>query len=113
MMNQKVNIRKRKKKDKQNPENISKIQHGVFNTDQFDYEELPRNIILHGPVGTGKTYLAGILASGIIEGKITSMEDIESLLKSKSDILSEYGGKTLERNELTNVTFHQSYGYEE
>lgn len=82
-------------------------------SEQPNYEKVPRNMILHGPVGTGKTFYAGILASGIIDGKIKSMEDIEKLFKGKSTLLKGYNEKLLEMKELTMVTFHQSYGYEE
>lgn len=75
-----------------------------------DYEitELPINIILYGPVGTGKTLLANKLARGIINGTITSMQQVRQLL----DI--NFEENSIESNNLIkNVTFHKSYGYEQ
>ena len=75
-----------------------------------DYEmiQLPINIILYGPVGTGKTLLANKLAMQIIDGKITNMQQVRQLLDNNFEETS------IEDNHLIrNVTFHKSYGYEQ
>ena len=70
-----------------------------------------RNFILNGPVGTGKTEFANILAKEIIENKINKISEIEELLKDFNK-----GGLNIEEynnEKLKKITFHPSYGYED
>ena len=76
-------------------------------------DKIPINIILHGPVGTGKTRLARFLASGIAECKINHIEEVEGLIKGESELIKEYENKQINEKQITMVTFHQSYGYED
>jgi len=71
-----------------------------------------KNIILHGPVGTGKTYISHILANGIINGTVKSYEDIEKILAKKEENSNDQIKKP-DSQRIVNVTFHQSYGYED
>ncbi len=82
----------------------------------IESNNLPKNIILHGPVGTGKTYFARILGKGIINGNIKNLDDLEhwlSKLKSGDESLDELYSKKIENDRLFTVTFHQSYSYED
>ncbi|WP_298277760.1 AAA family ATPase [Ferroplasma sp.] len=70
-----------------------------------------KNFIFNGPVGTGKSEFANILAKKIIENKILSVSEIEQLLKdfNKGDLpIKKYDDERLKK-----VTFHPSYGYED
>lgn len=79
---------------------------------QRTYARIPRNMILHGPVGTGKTYLAGKLANFIASGQITELAEIEKLLDSNFDPQTKEIS-IIEDGSIRKVTFHQSYGYED
>ena len=82
------------------------------NAEEETDHSLPRNIILHGPVGTGKTYYAGLLAIALSNKKISGIKDVESLLNGDQQIISSLSGPN-PNGRITNVTFHQSYGYED
>ena len=75
-----------------------------------DYEtiQLPINIILYGPVGTGKTLLANKLARGIVSGQITNMQQVKQLIDNNFEDTSIHNSDLIK-----NVTFHKSYGYEQ
>ena len=75
--------------------------------------DMPRNIILHGPVGTGKTYLAQVIAAGIINGNIRTAGDIERLIAGDDQNVDETMPSEVDKDKLVKVTFHQSYGYED
>jgi len=69
------------------------------------------NIILHGPVGTGKTYISNVLAQKIVDNEISTINDIEDTIKhpiSNKDPSDEKYKKTIKR-----ITFHKSYSYED
>ena len=74
-------------------------------------QKLPMNIILHGPVGTGKTFISNIIAQGIIENSIQNISEIEVIIKSEhnnsTDVYTKY------RDKIKRVTFHKSYSYED
>ncbi len=82
-------------------------------TKQRTYNKIPRNIILHGPVGTGKTRFARFLAMGITDNKISSIEEIDNLIKGKSGLEKEYENRDIDKQYVQIITFHQSYGYED
>ena len=70
-----------------------------------------KNFIFNGPVGTGKSEFANILAKKIIENKIPSVSEIEQLLEDFNN-----GDLPIERydnDKLRKITFHPSYGYED
>jgi len=80
---------------------------------------LPHNIILYGPVGTGKTYLANILACKIVSKTLKDKDEIPELIKEVLDgeyenLEEEYRNNSTEFNKyITKITFHPSYSYEE
>lgn len=74
--------------------------------------DIPKNIILHGPVGTGKTFYSRLLAVGLTNHKIRDLRDIEKLIRGDQEMIQSLSG--LEPGEeIRTVTFHQSYGYED
>jgi len=73
-------------------------------------QEIPINIILHGPVGTGKTLIANIIASRLLGNGGPQFETINDLLTMD---LSNFDFSSLKPPKFQMVTFHQSYGYEE
>lgn len=102
----------KKIKSQQPPEPPSgnpEVRHGPV---QRTYARIPRNMILHGPVGTGKTYLAGKLANFIVSGQITELAEIEKLLDGNFEPQTKEIS-IIENGSICKVTFHQSYGYEE
>ncbi|MGC8581973.1 MAG: McrB family protein [Thermoplasmata archaeon] len=81
-------------------------------TSNIKDQAILKNIILHGPVGTGKTYFAQIIAKGLVSGIIKDIKDIEKLISGNNEIMSKLSDINVE-DRLVKVTFHQSYGYEE
>lgn len=69
---------------------------------------ISNNIILYGPPGTGKTYSTVYYAVAIIENK--SLQEVQ---KEDYEIVLERYKKYKENLLIDNITFHQSYGYEE
>lgn len=68
----------------------------------------PKNMILYGPHGTGKTYNTVKYAVAICEGKPLSEYDQMDYV----DILRKYENYKA-KGRIAFTTFHQSYGYEE
>jgi len=76
--------------------------------DHNSKQKIPKNIILHGPVGTGKTFISDIIAQRIIENSIPDIRGIENIINSNQDkITDKYPDK------IRKVTFHKSYSYED
>lgn len=71
----------------------------------------PKNLILYGSPGTGKTYNSIIYAVAIVESKDLSVIEQEAD-KDYSAVKSRYD-KYIEDGKIAFTTFHQSYGYEE
>ncbi|MEG1824816.1 MAG: AAA family ATPase [Cloacibacillus sp.] len=68
----------------------------------------PKNILLFGPPGTGKTYNAMLYAVAIIEDKA-----LESIRREEyGNVLARFQ-RYREESRVEFVTFHQSFGYEE
>ncbi|WP_051524876.1 AAA family ATPase [Exiguobacterium undae] len=67
-----------------------------------------KNMILHGPPGTGKTYHTILYAVSIIEGKTIN----ELIDESYSEVKKRFDSYKAQ-NQIAFTTFHQSYGYEE
>jgi len=72
---------------------------------------VPKNIILNGPVGTGKTYISDIIAQKIVDNGISSIKDIEDIIKSS--ILNAEGPDKNYTERIKKITFHKSYSYED
>lgn len=67
-----------------------------------------QNIILHGPPGTGKTYMTALYAVAIIENKPLQQlkaEPYENVLQRYMDYKA--------KSQIQFTTFHQSYSYED
>lgn len=75
---------------------------------EFEDLQLPNNMILYGPVGTGKTYQAKRIALGIVNNTIKSLEDLRQTLMNPPN---EDQNESSENVKL--VTLHKSYGYEQ
>lgn len=88
------------------PNEEEELNSGKIVMDNEDLE-FPRNIILYGPVGTGKTFLATKIARGIINGSILTLQDLREWLRKP---LSEEPSKG---DQIKVITMHKSYGYEQ
>jgi|GEM_PF-6698301 len=71
-------------------------------------QKLPKNIILHGPVGTGKTFISNIIAQRIIGNSIKNIREIENIINSEQDNMT-----NTNPDKIRKVTFHKSYSYED
>lgn len=77
-----------------------------------EHTNIPKNIILYGPVGTGKTVLSDLLARKIANREIHDRLEIPALIsKDFSDVSANISLSDSET--IKKITFHQSYGYEE
>jgi len=76
--------------------------------DHNSKQKIPKNIILHGPVGTGKTFISNIIAQRIIENSIHNIREIEDIIKSEQN-----NSKDTYPDKIRKVTFHKSYSYED
>ncbi len=101
----------------ENESNVPTLELGNFSDGSDDEEPsnplssyLPTNIILYGPVGTGKTTFARLIARGIAGGSILNLQGLLDLIKG-DDLSSEPNIETDDKIEI--VTFHKSYGYEQ
>jgi DNA polymerase III delta prime subunit len=81
-------------------------------TEPTEYSDFPKNIILHGPVGTGKTVLADIIARKLVAKQIKDRLEIPSFITADLDALSN-SVQSVDPERIKKITFHQSYGYEE
>lgn len=84
----------------------------VSNQSEEIQKNMPKNIILHGPVGTGKTFYAKLLALGLTNHKISGIKGIEALLSGKPEKVN-FFSNLKSGEQIKTVTFHQSYGYED
>lgn len=75
--------------------------------------DFPRNVILHGPVGTGKTLTAIELALKIVDVKEVRLQDFYTKVVTEIKIDSARYQALVTSGRIKVVTFHQSYGYEE
>ena len=75
------------------------------NTTKVSY---PKNLILYGPPGTGKTYQTVNYALAIIENK--TLEELAQ--EPRQDLLNRFNAYK-EKQQVSFITFHQNYGYED
>lgn len=73
---------------------------------------MDKNIILHGPPGTGKTYHTVLYAVAIIENKPLDVV-IQELKTDGFDGIKARYEEYKEEGQIALTTFHPSYGYEE
>ena len=93
--------------------NIDKIEEiltdvGPEDDIQIQVTNHPKNLILFGPPGTGKTYNTINYAIAILENK--DIEEISEL--DRQELLESYN-EYKANGQIEFCTFHQSYGYEE
>jgi len=69
------------------------------------------NIILHGPVGTGKTYISNVLAQKIVDNEISTINDIEETIRNPISYMNPWDEKY--QKTIKRITFHKSYSYED
>ncbi|MCL2845907.1 MAG: AAA family ATPase [Chitinivibrionia bacterium] len=72
---------------------------------------LPKNLILFGPPGTGKTYNTAIYAIAIAENR--NIEDVKAEAKEDYAEVKARFNEHKENGQIAFTTFHQSYSYEE
>jgi 5-methylcytosine-specific restriction protein B len=71
--------------------------------------KLPLNTILYGPPGTGKTYSVVLKAMSIVDGNDYGL----AVSSEKYNDLKQRYDTLVRRGQISFVTFHQSYGYED
>ena len=102
--------RKDKGEDTDKPTKASNYDKKLNLDRSFMYNEdpgFPRNIVLYGPVGTGKTFLATRIASGIINGSGLTLRDLRKWIKEPPS------EETSKGQQIKMITMHKSYGYEQ
>ncbi|MUG45320.1 AAA family ATPase [Paenibacillus woosongensis] len=90
----------------------SASQHPSVNIDSGHHGLLDKNIIMHGPPGTGKTYHTVLYAVSIIENKPIDTILAEAEAEGYHPIKERFEAYKA-NGQIAFTTFHQSYGYEE
>ncbi|MFD1781632.1 McrB family protein [Fredinandcohnia salidurans] len=75
---------------------------------ELEIDDIPKNYVLFGPPGTGKTYQVVNRAVELIDKRI-----YEELEADGREALQQYFTRLLKEDRIRTVTFHQSYAYED
>nr|WP_304219967.1 AAA family ATPase [Fredinandcohnia onubensis] len=75
---------------------------------EIEIDDIPKNYILFGPPGTGKTYRVVNRAVELTDKRI-----YEELEADGREALQQYFTRLIKEDRIRTVTFHQSYAYED
>jgi Cdc6-like AAA superfamily ATPase len=93
------------------PYYVSSLE-GSKTSNSSKFDDIGKNIILYGPVGTGKTYLARKIAYKLAKNEPSGLHELLKGTDVKIDNFNEEFRK-LQKSQITFVTLHKSYSYEQ